>query len=157
MIPDKHAASELARLGQALRQAVIQGVLDLRTASQLARLEPSRQEEIVLLARGRGGPPRPTKSRERVAERKKSRAERYAMMKRMRAEGLSVKRIAQEMGIVGRTVYRVLSAAPRPKAPRPKAPPPRPKTDVSRCRQCGYLVEMPCLVCQARTARIGRV
>ena len=155
MIPDKHAASELARLGQALRQAVIQGVLDLRTASQLARLEPSRQEEIVLLARGRGGPPRPTKSRERVAERKKSRAERYAMMKRMRAEGLSVKRIAQEMGIVGRTVYRVLSAAP--KAPRPKAPPPRPKTDVSRCRQCGYLVEMPCLVCQARTARIGRV
>jgi hypothetical protein len=77
---------------------------------------------------------------------------------RLLGEGqLSRRKIARKLSVSRSTVCAIASGQralygkqSEPDAPNPELLPPE------RCPKCGYLVEMPCLVCRAREYRHGR-
>jgi len=77
-------------------------------------------------------------------------------VKELLSEGLTQREVALEAGVSLGTVSRVATGQ------RSKRKPARPKPveeteercgPIERCRGCGYRVEMPCLICQAREVR----
>ena len=92
--------------------------------------------------------------------------ERIVQIKRLLSDGYSQREVGRETGVSRSTVNRVATGQ------RPDCAPPRygeaeeeEEEDeeeeefsercgpVGRCQGCGHLVEMPCLVCQARAVR----
>ena len=77
-------------------------------------------------------------------------------VKELLGEGLTQREVALEAEVSLGTVSRVATGQRSKRRPAP--PKPVEETEercgpIERCRGCGYRVEMPCLICQAREAR----